>query len=217
MKLLPVFMSALLLLASSAWGDASPAVATDAPEPAPMPEPAPSAHEPGWQPAPGTTAAWADRCTDFTVNGWAFKDPANFSRWLDAFSDPGIYLELTRRAMEPRDVTHSLGTLLDPAAAWNYGEWADPVIYQKWAAALADPDFYTRNNDTLFDPGKFMRWVMLPLDPRPWHLLGTALNPAEWAKWATAPFDPQVWAPLLKPLPDPEAQLLHTAATATSI
>ncbi len=241
MKWNPLLASALVALASPAWAGAMSAVTAQPTGPVaapadampesmpnlpqePTPESttgmilddAPAPPDPGWQPAPKTTAAWADRCTDFTINGWAFKDPANFSRWLEVFSDPGIYLELASRAMEPEAVTHSLGTLLDPSAASNYAEWANPVIYDKWAAALSQPDIYTRNNAILFDPGKLMNWVMLPLDPRPWKLLGTAMNPAQWVKWMTAPFDPKVWAPLLKQLPEQEWQAGYASTAAPS-
>lgn len=206
MKSRQLLLCAALVLAGVAQGADMP-MELD-PEMPPVPR-LPGAQEPGWQAPPASTGAWADRCTDFTINGWAFKDPANFTRWVDVFSDPGIHLEFARRAMEPRAVTHALGTLLDPAAARNYAEWANPVIYEKWAAALTHPDFYTRVNATLFDPGKMMNWVMLPTDPRPWALLGTAMNPAQWAKWMTAPFDLQVWAPLLKALPAQEQQEMH--------
>ena len=97
---------------------------------------------------------WADRCTDFTANGWAFKSPANFLPWLDVFSDPGIWLEFARRGMDPQSYTRTANSLLDPAMVKNYLEWTDPAIYEKWAKALAEPDFITAVNATLFDPDK---------------------------------------------------------------
>jgi len=52
-------------------------------------------------PSPTVTSR-ADRCIDFSRNGWAFKDPRNFPQWLDVFSDPGIWLEFARRGLAPR-------------------------------------------------------------------------------------------------------------------
>ena len=134
---------------------------------------------------------WADRCTDFTTNGWAFKAPANFLPWLDVFSDPGIWLEFTQRGLDPQTYVRTARSLLEPAAVKNYLEWTDPMIYTKWGNALAEPQFLTAVNAILFDPGKFMRWVMLPLDPKPWNILFTAANPETWLRWLNAPFDPK--------------------------
>jgi hypothetical protein len=142
-------------------------------------------------PPPATATRWADRCTNFTTNGWAFKGPRNFLQWLDVFSDPGIYLEFARRGLDPKYLVGSLDSLLDPGTPKNYLEWTNPEIYTKWAAAAAEPDFYTAVNSILFDPGRMMRWVMLPLDGKTWELAGTAINPATWLKWMNAPLDPE--------------------------
>ena len=152
-----------------------------------MAEEAPSTATP-----PGKVQRWADRCTDFTTNGWAFKAPNNFLAWLDVFSDPGIWLEFGKRGLDPQSYVRSANSLLEPAMVKNYLEWTDPVIYEKWAAALADPQFITSVNTTLFDPGRMMRWAMLPLDSKAWDLLLATANPETWLKWLTTPSDPQV-------------------------
>lgn len=137
---------------------------------------------------------WADRCTDFTANGWAFKAPANFLDWLEVFSDPAVWLELARRGLDPRTFVRSARSALDPAMVRNYLEWTDPRIQEAWARALAGPDFVTAVNATLFDPGRFMRWAMLPLEPRAWEVLRTAVAPGTLARWLSAPWDPETQA-----------------------
>ena len=107
------------------------------------------------------------------------------------FSDPGIWLEFARRGQDPQTFVGMGDSLLDPATARNYLQWTDPEILAKWGNALAKPDFITDVNAILFDPGRFMRWVMLPLDPAPWKLLLSAANPETWLKWLNAPFDPR--------------------------
>jgi hypothetical protein len=59
---------------------------------------------------------------------------------------------------------------------------------------------------TLFDPGKLMRWVMLPLDPKPWRILLTALHPDTLGKWLNAPLDPRTQA-LVAKAADPNTPL----------
>ncbi|OYY93458.1 MAG: hypothetical protein B7Y41_11895 [Hydrogenophilales bacterium 28-61-23] len=137
------------------------------------------------------TQRFADRCTDFTANGWAFKAPRNFLKWLDVFTDPGIYLEFANRSLDPQSYVRSLTSLLDPATPRNYLEWSNPEIYNRWAQAAAQPEFYTAVNSILFDPGRMMRWAMLPIDGRAWSVAGNAANPNTWLKWLNAPADPK--------------------------
>jgi hypothetical protein len=149
------------------------------------------------------TQRFADRCTDFTTNGWAFKAPRNFLQWLDAFTDPAIYLEFAQRGMDPQSYVRTLSSLLDPGTPKNYLEWSNPEIYNQWAQATAEPEYYTAVNSILFDPGRLMRWVMLPLDERAWNVVGTALNPNTWLNWLNAPNDPRTQA-LFAKAADPE-------------
>lgn len=156
---------------------------------------------------------WADRCTNLTSSGWAFKGPRNFLQWLDVFSDPAIWLEFGRRGLDPQSYVRSLSTALEPGTPKNFLEWTDPRIYEKWARAAAEPDFYTAVNAILFDPGRFMRWVMLPTDARTWNLLATAFSPETWTKWLTAPFHPDTQALIAKAL-DPQTALNWSRALA---
>ena len=144
------------------------------------------------------TERWADRCTNFTTTTWAFKAPDNFLKWLDVFSDPAIWLEFTRRGMDPEYALRSAETLLDAETAHNFLEWADPGIPERWAVSLVRPDFYVAVSSVLFDSRRMMRWAMLPLDPKVLRLAGTAINPIIWAKWLAFPADSRVSAYVAK-------------------
>ena len=145
-----------------------------------------------------STQRFADRCTDFTTNGWAFKAPRNFLKWLDAFTDPAIYIEFADRSLDPQSYVRTLSSMLDPGTPRNHLEWSNPEIYNQWAKSAAQPEFYTAINATLFDPGRMMRWVMLPLDGRAWSVAGKAINPETWLKWLNAPADPKTQELLAK-------------------
>ncbi len=188
-----VCLLAASLAASWAWGGEEPPRSLDTPTP--------------------TVTRWADRCTDFTTNGWAFKSPRNFLPWLEVFSDPAIWLEFGRRGLDPQSYVRSLSSLLDPGTPKNYLEWSDPAIYQQWAQAAAEPDFYNAVNAIVLDPGRYLRWAALPLDPRAWQLLGTALNPETWGKWLTAPVHPATQALINRAL-DPQTALKWSEALA---
>ncbi len=96
---------------------------------------------PGWQPASGDTEAWTDRCSDFTVNGWGFnKDPKNFVKLVNLFSDPAIYLEFAGRMQDPEAYARVAKLMLDPGTAQNYLEWGNPIVYGRWMQASGDPD-----------------------------------------------------------------------------
>jgi hypothetical protein len=144
------------------------------------------------------TERWADRCTNFTTTTWAFKAPDNFLKWLDVYSDPAIYVEYARRGLDPDYALRSAETLLDASTVRNFLEWSDPVIPEKWASALTQSVFYTALNATLFDPGRMMRWAMLPTNPKLWQVAGAAINPETWMKWLTLPGNPRLAALIAK-------------------
>jgi hypothetical protein len=158
---------------------------------------------PGWQAPPSTVKDWADRCTDFTVNGWSFKDPKNFPLMVNTFTEPSIYLELAQRVMDPQFFIKMLGSMAEPDTAKNYMEWGDPAIYARWAGAPFDPNFYTAMMRPFGDPGKYMRWMVAPLDPRWWGVAINTMNPEVWLKWMTAPVDPKTYEVLAK-MSDPD-------------
>lgn len=150
----------------------------------------------------GRTERWADRCTNFTTTTWAFKAPDNFLKWLDVYSDPAIYVEYARRSLDPDYVLRGGQSLLDAGTARNFLEWADPAIPAKWAGALAQPEFYGAVSAMLFDPGRAMRWAMLPVDPKLWRAAASALAPDTWAKWLALPANPLL-AEILAKAQDP--------------
>lgn len=167
--------------------NATPVAASE--PPVGMPGDKPAAAPASSAPSATSTQRFADRCTDFTTNGWAFKAPRNFLKWLDAFTDPAIYLEFADRSLDPQSYVRSLSSMLEPGTPKNYLEWTNPEIYVQWAYAAAEPEFYTSINSILFDPGRMMRWVMLPVDARAWSVAGKAINPETWLKWFAAPTD----------------------------
>ncbi len=154
-----------------------------------------------------STQRMADRCTDFTTNGWSFKAPRNFLKWLDTFTDPGIYFEFANRGLDPQSYVRTLSSLLDPGTPKNYLEWSNPEIYEQWGRAASDEQFYSAVTDILFDTSRIMRWVMLPMDGRAWSVLGNAANPDTWLKWLKAPIDPKTQA-LFAKAGDPETTRL---------
>lgn len=154
-------------------------------------------------PAPATIVRWADRCTNLTSSGWAFKGPRNFLQWLNVFGDPGIWLEFGQRSLDPHYYVVTLDSALDPAAPKNFLEWTDPNIYTQWGRALTTADFYNAAATTLFDGERLQRWLTLPLDPRLWRIATTAGNPATWLKWAAAPVQPET-QDLAKKMLDPD-------------
>jgi hypothetical protein len=197
----PIF-SGSLLLASSVYGAAP---APDRLSPAPY-------IVPGAQPAPTSVSGWADRCTDFTINGWGFKDPKNFVKLMQVFSNPAIYLEFARRMQDPESYSRVASLMMDPRTAKNYLEWSDPTIYLKWMQAFIDPGFYLESMRPFLDPSTYIRWMALPVDQRAWSAGVNMMNPAMWMKWMTAGANPRVSEPLVK-TSDPEAPIkwLQTA------
>ncbi|MGA9992760.1 MAG: hypothetical protein WBP86_10600 [Thiobacillaceae bacterium] len=166
--------------------------------PAEPAKPAPLPTSPGSQPAPTTISEWADRCTDFTVNGWGFKDPKNFVKLTELFSHPDIYLEFSRRMEDPESYARVAGSMMDPRTVKNYMEWSDPVIYTKWMQASMDPNFYLEAMRPFMDPSTYLHWMALPMDQRAWSVAANMMNPAMWMKWMTAGTNPKVTGPLAK-------------------
>lgn len=188
----------------------TPVMASEHPAEIPTDKPAVAAPASS-APSATSTQRFADRCTDFTTNGWAFKAPRNFLKWLDAFTDPAIYLEFADRSLDPQSYVRSLSSMLEPAAVRNHLEWSNPEIYNQWAHAAAQPEFYTAVTAIVSDPGRMMRWIMLPLDERAWKLAGKSLNPETWLKWFNAPADPTTQA-LIAKAADPNTSRLWLEA-----
>ncbi len=176
----------LLILLFLATGPSSAATPTSTPTstPATSAEPAPSAR----------VLTMADRCTDFTTNGWGFKSPRNFLHWLDIFSTPDIHLEFARRALDPLQTVRALNSLLDPGTPRNYLEWTHPELYEGWMRALPEPEFQQAVLGIVGDADRLARWIALPADPRPWRLLADAFSVNTVNAWLTAPTNPATQA-----------------------
>jgi hypothetical protein len=81
----------------------------------------------------------------------------------------------------------------------------------KWLAAGMDPNFYTALLTQFSDPGKMMRWLMMPMDPKMWGLMMQSLNPAVYMKWMMAPLDPRWMQAMIAPM-NPATYLGWTGA-----
>ena len=63
-----------------------------------------------------------------------------------------------------------------------------------------DPNFYTALMTQWADPGKMMRWAMMPMDPKVWGMMMQGLNPNMYLKWMMAPIDPKLWSLMMQPM-----------------
>jgi outer membrane protein OmpA-like peptidoglycan-associated protein len=142
---------------------------------------------------PTTPEEWLARMTDFSRNLSAFKDPKTFVPWANAITEPGFYIAMASGMMDPGGWLNMMNSAAHPDAVRNLLAFADPAIYLKWTAAGLDPNFLTAVLAQLSDPGKLMRWGMVPLDPKLWGVLGNTLNPNTYIRWPMAALDPRAW------------------------
>lgn len=166
-------------------------------QPAPLPSPLPQAAIPG---TPNTADQWVTRMTDFTQNASAFKDPAAFAAWTNAMTDPSMVPALGMQMMEPGNMLRSMTTMVQPGTTLNYMQFMDPSVYMKWGGAMMNPMWYTQMATSMADPGKMMRWVMLPMDPKMWNMGMQAMNPNLYMKWMMTPTDPRAMSLMFAPM-----------------
>jgi len=76
----------------------------------------------------------------------------------------------------------------------------DPSVSNTWLATLMDPRFLEAVTVTLTDPGKLMRWVMAPLDPKVLSGAMSLMDPNTYAKAGAQAANPNIAAPVLIPL-----------------
>ena len=143
---------------------------------------------------PQTSEAWLQQMTDFSRNGMAFKDPRTFLAWSNAVTEPGFYPVLVQGMTDPAMSLAMTNSMVSPAAMRNMASFADPAIAARWMGAAVDPRFYAQMATQFANPGKMMRWVMLPMDPRMLQAAGQMVNPAQAMKWAMVPADPRLWS-----------------------
>jgi outer membrane protein OmpA-like peptidoglycan-associated protein len=142
---------------------------------------------------PQTPEQWLARMTDFTRNMSAFRDPKVFVPWTNAVTEPGFYVAMSKGMMDPGGWLNMMNSMANPDVVRNYAQFLDPNITIKWVNAGADPAFYTALLTQLSDPGKLMRWGMLPLDPKVWDLTLSMFNPNTYIRWPMAMLDPRAW------------------------
>jgi len=121
---------------------------------------------------PDSPEAWLARMLDPTRHGLVLKHPELFAEWLDAVTEPRFMTALASVALTPETYTNTLGKIVDPAAARNWAEFADPQIYMRWMATGLDPNFYQAVFNRMTEAGKLKRW----------GLYSTGLNNAAYVK-----------------------------------
>jgi hypothetical protein len=127
---------------------------------------------------PKTPEEWLARMTDFTRNASAFKDPKVFVPWANAVTEPGFYIAMANGMMDPGgwlNMMNSMRPSRTPCVTWCSSPI--PPSYLKWGAAGLDPNFYTALLTQLSDPGKLMRWAMVPVDPKLWNMIAQHPQP----------------------------------------
>ncbi len=149
---------------------------------------------------PRTADQWVGRMTDFTQNASAFKDPAQFAAWTNAMTDPSMVAAMGMQMMEPGNMLRSMTTMMQPGTVNNYMQFMDPGVYMKWGGAMMNPMWYTQMATSMADPGKMMRWVMLPMDPKMWNMGMQAMNPNLYMKWMMTPTDPRAMSLMFAPM-----------------
>ncbi len=147
-----------------------------------------------------TAEQWLMHMADFTKNAQAFRDPAVFNAWLNAMTDASMVPALGNAMLEPGNWLYMMTSMMQPAAVTNYMQFLDPAVSARWAAASIDPMFYTKMAINLSDPGKMMRWVMLPLDPKLWTMGLKTLNPDLYLRFMMMPTDPRGMSLMFAPM-----------------
>lgn len=165
----------------------------------PFPVAAPQAAVPGA--TPQNVDQWVSRMTDFTQNASAFKDPALFAAWTNAMTDPAMIAAMGNQMIEPGNMLRSMTTMMQPATTTNYMQFlTDPSIYLKWGGAMINPMWYTQMALNMADPGKLMRWMFLPMDPKLWQMGMQMMDPNLYMRWMMTPTDPRAMSLMFAPM-----------------
>lgn len=150
--------------------------------------------------APKSAEQWVGRMTDFTQNASAFKDPAQFAAWSNAMTDPSMVAAMGTQMMEPGNLLRSMTTMMQPGTTGNYMQFMDPNMYMRWGGAMMNPMWYTQMATSMADPGKMMRWVMLPMDPKMMGMGMQMMDPNLYMKWMMTPTDPRAMSLMFAPM-----------------
>ncbi len=181
--------SLLVVLTAALAGLSAPAGAQTVPSVLPVPAGTPQ-----------TADQWMNRMMDFTQNASAFKDPAAFAAWTNAMTDPAMATVMANHLMEPGNLLRAMTTMMQPGTTANYMQFLDPNIYLRWGGAMMNPMWYTQMALNMADPGKMMRWMMLPMDPKVWKLGMQMMDPNLYMKWMMTPTDPRAMALMFAPM-----------------
>ncbi|MFP5381211.1 MAG: OmpA family protein [Gammaproteobacteria bacterium] len=179
----------LIALATAVAGLSVPATAQTLPYGAPAPTGTPKSAE-----------QWMNRMMDFTQNASAFKDPAQFAAWTNAMTDPAMVSAMGTHMMEPGNLLRAMTTMMQPGTTANYMQFLDPNIYLRWGGAMMNPMWYTQMAMNMADPGKMMRWMMLPMDPNVWKMGMQMMDPNLYMKWMMTPTDPRAMSLMFAPM-----------------
>lgn len=150
--------------------------------------------------APQSAEQWMNRMMDFTQNASAFKDPAQFAAWTNAMTDPAMVTAMGTHLMEPGNLLRAMTTMMQPGTTANYMQFMDPNVYMRWGGAMMNPMWYTQMAVNMADPGKMMRWMMLPMDPNMWKMGMQMMDPNLYMRWMMTPTDPRAMSLMFAPM-----------------
>ena len=150
--------------------------------------------------APKSADQWVNRMTDFTQNASTFKDPAQFAAWSNAMTDPSMVTAMGTQMIEPGNMLRSMTTMMQPSTTGSYMQFMDPNVAMRWGGAMMNPMFATQMATQMADPGKMMRWVMLPMDPKMMNMGMQMMDPNLYVKWMMTPSDPRGMALMFAPM-----------------
>jgi hypothetical protein len=200
-----VVLLGLLALPALSWGkgsantSATPGEALNhVGQPGRLPLPGLSAGKYPPELMPATPEEWVMRMLDATRNGLAFKHPEAFIEWLDALSEPRFMTALATVALDPDTYPKALGRGIDPSAARNWAEFADPNLYLRWMLAGMDARFYSALLSRMTNPEKLQRWVNFTATPEAYAPMLKALDPATSTRWGQAVGKSANYDPLLQ-------------------
>ncbi|MGQ9685625.1 MAG: hypothetical protein ACUVT2_04865, partial [Thiobacillaceae bacterium] len=88
----------------------------------------------------------------------------------------------------------------------------DPGKMMRWAMLPMDPKLWGMMMNTL-NPGMYMKWMMSPLDPKAINLMVAPMNPNYYMGWLGAGMDPKTYGPMWSGFLNPAATAIPTAST----
>ncbi|HEY9100318.1 MAG TPA: OmpA family protein [Thiobacillus sp.] len=149
---------------------------------------------------PKNAEQWVGRMTDFTQNASSFKDPAQFAAWTHAMTDPSMVTAMGNQMIEPGNMLRSMTTMMQPGTTGKFMQFMDPNVAMRWGGAMMNPMYATQMATQMADPGKMMRWAMLPMDPKMMNMGMQMMDPNLYMRWMMSPTDPRGMAVMFAPM-----------------